>query len=80
MATTASPIASAVQLRGIRPSTRSELFEFAVFTHPAATGIGAYQDTVGDLAMDMLAAVAAGAVIGASSQTSASSRRSKIGT
>jgi hypothetical protein len=31
-----------------------ELFEFAVFKHPSATGLGAYQDTVGDLAMDML--------------------------
>jgi len=40
-----------------------ELFEFAVFTHPAATGIGAYQDTVGDLAMDLLGAIAAGAIL-----------------
>ena len=40
-----------------------ELFEFAVFTHPSATGLGAYQDTVGDLAMDMLGAVIAAAAI-----------------
>ena len=40
-----------------------ELFEFAVFKHPAATGIGAYQDTVGDLAMDMLGAVLAAVAI-----------------
>jgi len=40
-----------------------ELFEFAVFAHPAASGIGAYQDTVGDLAMDMLGAVAAAAIL-----------------
>jgi hypothetical protein len=43
-----------------------ELFEFAVFKHPSATGLGAYQDTVGDLAMDMLGAViAAAAILGA---------------
>jgi len=41
-----------------------ELFEFAVFTHPSASGLGAYQDTVGDLAMDMLgAAIAAVAIL-----------------
>jgi hypothetical protein len=40
-----------------------ELVEFAVFKHPSATGLGAYQDTVGDLAMDMLGAVIAAAVI-----------------
>jgi hypothetical protein len=36
-----------------------ELFEFAVFTHPSATGLGAYQDTVGDLAMDIAGAAIA---------------------
>ncbi len=42
-----------------------ELFEFAVFKHPSATGLGAYQDTIGDLAMDMLgAAIAAGGILG----------------
>jgi hypothetical protein len=40
-----------------------ELFEFAVFKHPSATGLGAYQDTVGDLAMDMLGAALAAAAI-----------------
>ena len=40
-----------------------ELFEFAVFNHPSATGLGAYQDTIGDLAMDMLGAVAAAAIL-----------------
>ncbi len=41
-----------------------EVFEFAVFKHPSATGLGAYQDTVGDLAMDVLgAAIAAAALL-----------------
>jgi len=40
------------------------LFEFAVFKHPSATGLGAYQDTVGDLAMDMLGvAITAAAIL-----------------
>jgi hypothetical protein len=37
-----------------------ELCEWTAFAHPAATGYGAYRDTVGDLAMDV-----AGAAIGA---------------
>ena len=40
-----------------------ELFEFVVFKHPQATGLGAYQDVAGDLAMDMLGAVIAAGII-----------------
>jgi hypothetical protein len=38
-----------------------ELTEWTAFTHPVATGYGAYRDTVGDLGMDM-AGVALGAI------------------
>jgi len=37
-----------------------ELAEWTAFTHPVATGYGAYRDTIGDLAMDI-----AGAAVGA---------------
>ena len=37
-----------------------ELAEWTAFTHPVATGYGAYRDTVGDLAMDV-----AGSALGA---------------
>jgi hypothetical protein len=37
-----------------------ELAEWTAFSHPVATGFGAYRDTIGDLGMD-----AAGAIIGA---------------
>jgi hypothetical protein len=37
-----------------------ELTEWTAFTHPVATGYGAYRDTVGDLFMDV-----AGAALGA---------------
>ena len=37
-----------------------ELAEWTAFTHPVATGYGAYRDTIGDLAMDV-----AGATFGA---------------
>ena len=40
-----------------------ELFEFAVFKHPQATGLGAYRDVIGDLTMDMLGAVIAAGTI-----------------
>ena len=33
-----------------------ELAEWTAFTHPVATGYGAYRDTVGDLAMDVVGA------------------------
>jgi hypothetical protein len=38
-----------------------ELAEWTAFTHPVATGYGAYRDTIGDLAMDV-AGVAVGAL------------------
>jgi hypothetical protein len=37
-----------------------ELTEWTAFTHPVATGYGAYRDTIGDLGMDV-----AGAALGA---------------
>lgn len=37
-----------------------ELAEWTAFSHPVATGFGAYRDTIGDLGMD-----AAGAIVGA---------------
>jgi hypothetical protein len=41
-----------------------EMFEFVVFKHPQATGLGAYRDVIGDLSMDMLgAAIAAGIIL-----------------
>ena len=40
------------------------MFEFVVFKHPQATGLGAYRDVIGDLSMDMLgAAIAAGIIL-----------------
>jgi hypothetical protein len=40
-----------------------ELVEFALFSHTQATGLSAYNDTIGDLAMDMAGAALAAAVI-----------------
>ncbi len=40
-----------------------EMFEFAIFKHPQATGLGAYRDVIGDLTMDMLGAVIAAGII-----------------
>jgi hypothetical protein len=40
-----------------------ELVEWVAFSHPVATGFVAYRDTVGDLAMDALGCVVAGAVV-----------------
>jgi len=41
-----------------------ELVEFALFSHTQATGLSAYDDTIGDLAMDLLgAALAAGIML-----------------
>jgi uncharacterized membrane protein YjdF len=39
-----------------------ELVEFALFSHTQATGLSAYDDTVGDLAMDLLGAALAAAI------------------
>jgi hypothetical protein len=42
-----------------------ELAEWTAFTHPVATGYGAYRDTVGDLGMDVAgAALGAAALLG----------------
>jgi hypothetical protein len=55
-----------------------ELVEFILFSHTQATGLEAYNDTIGDLAMDLLgAALAAGIVLvlpARSRQPAASSR------
>lgn len=40
-----------------------EMVEYVLFSHPAATGLEAYRDTVGDLSMDLLGAAIAGALI-----------------
>lgn len=57
-------VAAVALAGGLAIGIAIELFEFAVFKHPSATGLGAYQDTVGDLAMDMLgAAIAAAAIL-----------------
>jgi hypothetical protein len=68
-------LAAAALAGGLFIGIAIELFEFAVFSHPAATGIGAYQDTVGDLAMDVLGAVVAAAIAACLSDRGAEPRR-----
>jgi hypothetical protein len=40
-----------------------ELVEFVLFSHTQATGLSAYNDTIGDLAMDMLGAALAATLV-----------------
>lgn len=40
-----------------------ELVEFVLFSHTQATGLSAYNDTIGDLAMDLLGATLAAGII-----------------
>jgi hypothetical protein len=55
-----------------------ELVEFVLFSHTQATGLSAYNDTIGDLAMDLLGAALAATLVlvlpARQPQTAASSR------